>query len=79
MSKCITIVGILFCSYSYATNIFQLNPESKNVDLTAIQPNYPQWDARSIYVAGDVVTHKDSLFIVAFWVKGVEPIENQPH
>ncbi|MEI8605887.1 hypothetical protein [Pseudoalteromonas sp. B160] len=70
---------VTFCSHAYATNIFQLNSQSKNVDLTSIQPNHPQWNASSIYVAGDVVTHNNSLFIAAFWVKGIEPIENQPH
>ncbi|MFT6789396.1 MAG: hypothetical protein ACJAVX_002769 [Pseudoalteromonas rhizosphaerae] len=79
MTKLIIIAWLLFCSHAYATNIFQLNPESKNVDLTSIQPNHPQWNASSIYVAGDVVTHNNSLFIAAFWVKGIEPIENQPH
>lgn len=68
-----------FFSHAYATNIFQLDSEAENVDLTAIQPNHPQWNASSIYVACDVVAHKDSLFIAAFWVKGIEPIENQPH
>ncbi len=79
MTKLIIIAWLLFCSHAYATNIFKLNPESKNVDLTSIQPNHPQWNASSIYVAGDVVTHNNSLFIAAFWVKGIEPIENQPH
>lgn len=79
MTKLIVITCLLFCSYSYATNIFQLSPQSKNTDLAAIQPNHQPWNASSIYVAGDVVTHNNSLFIAAFWVKGIEPIENQPH
>jgi chitodextrinase len=70
---------VTFCSHAYATNIFQLNSEANNINLTDIQPNHPQWSASSIYVAGDVVTHNNSLFIAAFWVKGIEPIENQPH
>ena len=76
MTKLIIIAWLLFCSYAYATNIFKLNSQSKNTDLADIQPNHPQWNASSIYVAGDVVTHNNSLFIAAFWVKGIEPIEN---
>ncbi|HEA16030.1 MAG TPA: chitodextrinase, partial [Pseudoalteromonas prydzensis] len=79
MTKLIIIAWLLFCSHAYATNIFQLNSKSKNTDLTDIQPNHPQWNAGSVYVAGDVVTHNNSLFIAAFWVKGIEPIENLPH
>ncbi|BDF93469.1 chitodextrinase [Pseudoalteromonas sp. KAN5] len=79
MTKFIITVSLLFCSHAYATNIFQLNSEANNINLKDIQPNHPQWHASSIYVAGDVVTHNNSLFIAAFWVKGIEPIENQPH
>jgi chitodextrinase len=79
MIKLIIIVGILFYSQTYAANIFQLPQQSANTNLADIEPNHQPWEAGSIYVAGDVVTHNNSLFIAAFWVKGIEPIENQPH
>ncbi|ATC93835.1 chitodextrinase [Pseudoalteromonas tunicata] len=79
MIKLILFACIFFCSQAFTANIFQLSPQATSIDLANIEPNHQPWNASSIYVAGDIVTHNNSLFIAAFWVKGIEPIENQPY
>ncbi|WP_176365118.1 chitodextrinase [Pseudoalteromonas ulvae] len=79
MIKLILFACIFFCSQAFTANIFQLSPHGTIIDLTNIEPNHQPWNASSIYLAGDIVTHNNSLFIAAFWVKGIEPIENQTY
>ena len=54
-------------------------PEISSAEESAPQPVntiYPQWNASTIYLAGDIVVHNGKYFKALWWTRGNEPKED---
>ena len=76
MVRILLLACLFFCAHTYATNLLRLASDKENIDLANIAPKHNPWNASSVYIAGDVVSHNENLFVAMHWIKGIEPVKN---